>query len=143
MKFKLIRDDERPQRTYGELWLMVDDKPVELLGQTLEDTDRKLETGGEKVYGKTAIPRGLYEIKITWSNRFQKFMSEILGVNQFTGVRIHGGNSEVDTDGCPLLGSTRSMRFPFVSDCKEPNARLMELLSEAKARDEASYIEVI
>ena len=35
--------------------LFVDGK---LLGQTLEDQDRHLEAGGEKIYGATAIPRG-------------------------------------------------------------------------------------
>lgn len=138
MKFKLFRDDEQPQRTFGELWA-----EEELLGQILEDTDRKLETGGEKVYKKTAIPRGIYEIGITWSNRFQRFMPEIFNVPQFSGVRIHGGNSEVDTDGCPLLGVVRHTYFPFVSQCKEPNARLMEILQAEKIAGIKSQIEVV
>ena len=71
---------------------------------TLEDQDRKLEEGGKKIYGKTAIPRGKYEVKITWSNRFKKYMMEVLEVEQYQGVRLHAGNSHADTDGCPLLG---------------------------------------
>ena len=71
---------------------------------TLEDADRKLEEGGKKIYGKTAIPRGKYEVKITWSNRFKKYMMEVLEVPQFEGIRIHAGNTHENTDGCPLCG---------------------------------------
>lgn len=71
---------------------------------TLEDADRKLEDGGKKIAGKTAIPRGKYEVKITWSNRFKKYMMQVMDVPQFEGVRLHAGNTHENTDGCPLLG---------------------------------------
>lgn len=48
---------------------------------TLEDTDRGLlqdmqleEIKKKKVYGKTAIPRGIYECVYTYSNRFKKML---------------------------------------------------------------------
>ena len=71
---------------------------------TLEDADRKLEEGGKKIYGKTAIPRGKYEVKITWSNRFKKYMMQVMEVPQVEGIRIHAGNTHENTDGCPLCG---------------------------------------
>ena len=67
---------------------------------TLEDTVRT----GEKIAGKTAIPAGTYKVKMTWSPRFKRYLPEILNVPNFSGVRIHAGNSALDTEGCVLLG---------------------------------------
>lgn len=78
---------------------------------TLEPTDRKLSNNDSlsdimyyKVDGKTAIPTGEYEVKMTYSNRFNRMMPEIVNVKGFAGVRIHSGNSASDTAGCILLG---------------------------------------
>lgn len=68
---------------------------------TLEDTVRP---AGEKIAGKTAIPAGTYRVKKTMSPRFKKVLPEILNVPNYTGVRIHAGNTAADTEGCVLLG---------------------------------------
>jgi len=34
---------------------------------TLEDKDRKLEEGGIKITGGTAIPKGRYKVELDWS----------------------------------------------------------------------------
>ena len=73
---------------------------------TLEDVERE-----SKIYGKTAIPKGTYEIVMTMSNRFKKIMPLLLNVEGFEGVRIHSGNSAKNTEGCILLGTTRSVDF--------------------------------
>ena len=70
----------------------------------LEDTDRKLEAGGVKIQGKTAIPRGKYQIVIDWSERFKCLSLHVLDVPQFIGIRIHAGNRPEDTNGCPITG---------------------------------------
>lgn len=67
---------------------------------TLEDCIRT----GKKVAGKTAIPRGRYEIQWTYSPRFKRFMPIICNVQNFTGIRIHAGNTSGNTDGCILTG---------------------------------------
>jgi hypothetical protein len=77
----------------------------------LEDKDRKLEDGGEKVYGKTAIPRGFYNIVMDFSPKYQKNMPHILDVPGFEGVRIHPGNKEADTEGCLLPGMIQKDDF--------------------------------
>jgi len=71
---------------------------------SLEDADRNLESGGVKIPKQTAIPRGNYKVIRDYSNRFQREMPHILNVPQFEGIRIHAGNTPVDTEGCILLG---------------------------------------
>lgn len=73
---------------------------------TLEDVVRE-----QKIYGKTAIPYGTYEVIINFSNRFQKTMPLLLNVPNFEGIRIHNGNTADHTEGCLLLGFTKAKDF--------------------------------
>jgi len=107
---------------------------------TLEDKDRKLEAGGRKIPERTAIPRGEYEVDITFSNRFKKYLPELKNVPQFTGVRIHPGNTENDTEGCILPGDR-------VDDYSIMNSRvtfndLFDILEAAKTRGEKIILTV-
>lgn len=84
----------------------------------LEDYDRGLKQGTPidqikkiKVYGKTCIPEGTYEIGITFSNRFQKYLPLLINVPGFDGIRIHPGNKEEDSLGCLLPGTTLATDF--------------------------------
>lgn len=130
-----LKRDGKVTPNYGELYV-----DGVLLGQTLEDQDRFLEKGGEKIYGDTAIPRGRYRVVLSMSNRFKKIMPEVLSVPGFSGIRIHAGNDEVDTLGCPLLGHVRTATG--IADCKGPNTRLIDALAAAELRGEEVWLEV-
>jgi hypothetical protein len=69
----------------------------------LEDTVRPK---GVKIFGNTAVPAGTYNVVINFSNHFQKLLPELLNVPMFEGIRIHPGNTDVDTEGCLLVGTT-------------------------------------
>lgn len=101
MKLKLERRIMSSLSTIGDLFIDGD-----FFCHTLEDTDRKLEVNGcsAKIYGKTAIPRGVYIVTIDFSGHYGKDMPHIMNVLCFVGVRIHIGNKPEDTEGCVLLG---------------------------------------
>ncbi len=67
---------------------------------TLED---EIRADGVKEYGETAIKAGLYEIEVTYSPKFKRDMILIKNVPNFSGIRLHGGNSSKDSLGCPLV----------------------------------------
>lgn len=71
---------------------------------TLED---QLRPRGVKVAAQTCIPSGRYEVKLTFSNRFQRVLPLLLDVPMFEGIRIHPGNTVQDTEGCILVGTDR------------------------------------
>lgn len=103
MNLILTRAESTGDSTFGRLYIN-----GQFFCYTLEDMDRKLESGGAKIYGKTAIPRGEYEVVIDYSQRFKQEMPRLLDVPQFEGIRIHPGNTHEDTHGCILVGTTRT-----------------------------------
>lgn len=74
---------------------------------TLEDAVREIDgipVAEWKVKGKTAIPAGSYRITLEDSPRFGPDTITLHGVEGFDYIRIHGGNDDDDTEGCPLVG---------------------------------------
>lgn len=103
MKLILRRIWFTEKSTIGRLY--IDDK---FECYTLEDVVRE---DGIKVPGETAIPYGEYKVIIDFSNRFQRLMPHVLDVPLFEGIRIHAGNTDKDTEGCPLVGEIRGEDF--------------------------------
>ena len=120
--------------TIGEL--LINDKH---LCDILED---RVRSEGEKVYGKTAIPEGTYEVKLTHSPRFKKILPEILNVPSFSGIRIHTGNSSKDTEGCIIVGTWDGEKEDWVGSSKIAFDKLMSLLEEATNNKEKITITV-
>jgi hypothetical protein len=98
MNLKLIRKYPHTDCMIGELFV---NNKFECY--TCENIERP-----EKIPGVTAIPRGIYEVAITWSNRFKKPLPLLLNVPAFEGIRIHAGNTAADTSGCILPGKERT-----------------------------------
>lgn len=119
MELKLKRIALRDTYTIGRLY--VDNH---YFCDTLEDKVRDLNKDGDlndfgegKVYAKTAIPYGRYEITMkvqspkysqrsnyAWCNGY---LPRLLNVPHFDGILIHAGNTSEDSSGCVLCGENK------------------------------------
>jgi hypothetical protein len=99
MELKLMRDICGESCTEGTLTV---DGVMECY--TIEDTVR---APNEKIPGETAIPDGRYKIIVNHSQRFNRELPLLVDVPNFSGVRIHPGNTARDTEGCILVGRKR------------------------------------
>lgn len=120
--------------TIGELWANNTH-----LCDTLED---RVRPEGEKIYGKTAIPEGTYEMVLSYSPRFKKILPEILNVPNFTGIRIHCGNSSADSSGCVLVGTWDGEKEDWVGNSRIAFNELMSLLQKAADNKEKITITI-
>lgn len=108
--------------TIGEMWI---DGKFECY--TLEDAIRK-----EKVYGMTAIPAGTYKVVINMSNRFKRLLPLLIDVPGFEGVRIHPGNSHLNTEGCILVGQSVRPDLQWVFNSKVAFEALFKKMQATK-----------
>lgn len=120
MKLEVKRHYKGPQYTIGRMYA-----DGVYLCDTLEDTVRP---DGKKIAGQTAIPAGAYPVRITYSPRFKKMLPMLDNVPNFTGVRIHTGNTAEDTEGCILVGYNRVKGR--VCDSRAAFRRLFALLEK-------------
>lgn len=77
---------------------------VEDKDRGLHQTDTLQYIQSVKVKHETAIPYGTYQVVLSYSNRFKKYLPELIEVPGYAGIRIHPGNSEADTSGCLCPG---------------------------------------
>lgn len=121
---RLILDDKA---TIGSLYC--DDV---FICHTLEDPARKV-----KLYGQTCIPSGIYNVDYTWSGRFARLLPLLGDVPLFFAVRIHGGNTTENTEGC-ILAVTNYERTPngiwFGSESQKALARVCEKFEQNPTR---------
>jgi len=114
----------------------------------LEDKDRGLSDALSleqilkvKVYGKTCIPYGRYEIDWTMSARFKKMMPILLNVKGWSGIRIHRGNSELDSLGCLLCGTRKKSNMITESTLATKN--LYAKIEAAKKQGQRIFITIV
>lgn len=127
-------------RTFGE---MLDADGVRLV-HTLEDEVR--EVAGEpvskwKVKAQTAIPAGRYRVIREDSNRFGKGTLTLLDVEGFIAIRMHGGNTESDTEGCPLLGMNKSASG--ISNCAPAVQKIKDIVAAADKANEEVWLTIV
>lgn len=119
MELKLKRIALRNTYTIGRLYL-----DGTYFCDTLEDKVRDINKDGDlndvgegKVYGKTAIPYGRYEITMKvqspkYSQRAsyawcKGYLPRLLKVSHFEGILIHSGNDATHSAGCILVGENK------------------------------------
>jgi hypothetical protein len=123
MRLKVLRTTFTDRSTIGELY--VDDA---FACFTLEDMVRPV-----KVPGMTAIPEGVYVMTVSFSSRFRRLLPEIHNVREFTGVRLHPGNTDADTEGCILVGQTKGANF--IGNSRAAFNKLFPRIQEAAQRE--------
>ena len=153
MELKLIRKEKEANYTIGDLFVN-----GILFSQTLEDKDRGLtqdmpleEIKAKKVYGKTAIPTGTYEIdmntisprfeKRSWAKPYGGKLPRLIGVKGFEGVLLHVGNTASDSSGCLLVGKN-SIKGMVTESRKTFMDLMSHYLLPAKVRGEKITISI-
>ena len=142
MELKLKREVFTDNSTIGSLYV---DGVFECY--ILEDKDRGIndtltleQIMRVKVYGKTCIPYGRYEVDWTMSARFKKMMPILLNVTGWSGIRIHAGNSEIDSLGCLLCG--RLKLNDRISESTLATNRLYKKIEAAKKQGQRIFITI-
>lgn len=133
MILRLERLELHPAYTMGRLYV---DGTSECW--VLEDPVRP---DGEKIAGSTAIPFGTYVVILDHSVRFNRTMPHILDVPNFTGVRIHAGNTVADTHGCLLVGLSRYGASVYHS--RDAFNALLKKLIAAKEFGQSISLEIV
>ena len=142
MQLTLVRTDRQPNYTIGSLFIN-----GEFFCYTLEDKDRYLTSDmslediqSKKIYGKTAIPKGVYFIDMNtvstkfkdrlWAKPYDGKLPRLLNVPGYEGILIHVGNTVEDTSGCILVGTEYSNGF--LRNSATAFTSLMSILTNTK-----------
>jgi hypothetical protein len=130
MEIFLNRTKKGELRTNGDLYVefvffcyTVEDKVREIQGKSVDSW---------KVEKQTAIPSGKYRVTLQNSPAFGPETITINDVPGFTFIRMHSGNDETHTEGCPLLGYdlTDAGTIP-VGQTKSAEKNLKRVIREA------------
>lgn len=136
MEIQVIREIFTEKSTIGSI--MVNGQFV---CYSLEDKDRHLEKNPSgKIKGETAIPLGRYAVSRTMSPRFKKVLPRLSNVPGFEGVLIHTGNTDKDTEGCILTGTSRQK--DFVGESRKAFAILDAMIKKALDNKENVFITI-
>lgn len=135
MKLKLERKYLNSTYTIGKLY--VND---EYFCDVIEDAVRQV-----KIYGKTAIPYGTYDIIMSLSPHFspiyKRKVPELMKVPGFENIRIHAGNTASDTLGCLIVGENK-IKGKVINSLSTMK-KLFDVMDIAVANNESIQIEII
>ncbi len=116
----------------------------EQVAYALEDVMREI-TGEPvaswKIYGQTAIPKGMYKVITDFSQHFGHVLPHVLDVPGFEGIRIHPGNTDADTDGCILVGG-KPTGDDFIPNSRATFEKVLALIEAAEQDGGEVTIEV-
>lgn len=138
MQLTLKRESRTDTTTIGRLWVNDEKQPqcyvLEDKDRGLSQTDTLKTIAERKVYGKTAIPAGKYEVVITYSERFKQYLPLLLGVPGFAGIRLHWGNDASASLGCLIIG-TAKVNDNYVSGSRVAFAALFKRLKAVERKE--------
>ena len=140
MKITVQRDHPSPLPSAALGVLSIDGVPF---CQTLEDQVREIPgkpVEQWKIKGQTAIPAGRYRVTIDRSDRFGRLMIHVLDVPGFSGIRVHGGNTDKDVEGCIAVGRVRTMTG--IADCAKVLEDLESRVALSLGAGENVYLEI-
>lgn len=100
----LHRNSITKQGIFGQLYL-VDNDSLFPLCVTLEPSPNYYLFGCSSKTFFPSVEPALYALNVTFSPRFRKKLP-LLSVNGRIGIRIHAGNTQDDTSGCILVGTS-------------------------------------
>lgn len=142
MQLTLQRYEANKTRTFGRLIAQDGHR----LCFVLEDAVREIEgqpVSSWKIHGKTAIPAGEYRITLENSPRFGPDTLTVHDVPGFVGVRMHAGNTEADTEGCPLLGMAVDAGGIVGGTSRPAVALIKQLVQQARSAGEVVLMRVV
>lgn len=148
MVLKLKRRFQTKNATFGELY-----HKNKKLCSILEDVKRKW-----KIWGKTRIPAGKYEIKLRPEGRvWEKYMKQkrfesirkfvkhglphLQNVPNYKYILVHCGNTPKDTKGC-LLPGVADPNNERVNQSTDTFLRIFPFIAKPLIRGEKVFIEV-
>lgn len=141
LELRVRRVALKPTYTIGKLEWTEDGKVWNYLCDTLEDKvrdynkDGDLEDKGEtKIYGETAIPYGKYTFTVEMSPKFGYACPLLHNVKHFEYIRVHKGNTAVDTHGCVLVGKNTEVGKLGAGTSGPAFEKLMDLLDRHPQR---------
>lgn len=149
MKLSLPRRTSGVSCTIGELFVN-----SHTFCDTIEDVVREVpwkHVSEWKIPKETAIPQGVYVIRLTvserarnghlWTPRRDFKLPQIMDVPGFDGVRIHAANTAVDVEGCIGVGTWPGGECLYKSRPKLE--ALIDLLRVAELGGETVQIEIL
>ena len=153
MELLVKRVARRDEYTIGRLYI----NGVKF-SETLEDCDRGLtqdmpleEIKAKKVYGKTAIPTGTYEIDMntispkfqarSWAKPYGGKLPRLLNVPGYEGILIHPFNSAAESLGCIGVGNN-SIKGMITDSSRTFMSLMSKYLLPAKVRGEKITISI-
>ena len=153
MELKIKRKAFEKEYTIGDLY--IDGK---FFSSTIEDCDRGLtqdmpleEIKAKKIYGKTAIPTGTYEIDMntispkfqarSWAKPYGGKLPRLLNVPGYEGILIHPFNSAAESLGCIGVGNN-SIKGMITDSSRTFMSLMSKYLLPAKVRGEKITISI-
>lgn len=142
MEIKVVRKYFKEAYTIGNVFLN-----GKWFSNSLEDKDRSLTDDMSlsqikkiKVYAKTAIPYGRYEVKSYFWPKYRRFYPWLQNVKGFTGILIHQGRTADHSSGCLLFGENK-IKGGLINGEKYVR-KLTEMIQECEKRGEKVYITI-